>query len=121
MTDVRHVIPRVPFAAKRYTRVADLGSTAPMLFAWWMVTLLDGTRIEQSDSEFAANFFDAAVLSELVDAARVLIGVQDAMREGLFATDGVTRYEGYSWISAWDALRAALAAFDAVMLPDRGK
>jgi hypothetical protein len=102
MTDVRHVWPREPLTAERWgtyemSVLGAGGSVGGIL----------------TDAEFAAAFVDAAVLTELLAAARA---VAHALRL-------VERNEANVefLLAAVRTFAVKLAAFDAAMLPDRGK
>lgn len=100
MTDMRKVWPKEPLTA--VSKDAGIGTV--------QIPVWDVAGNLLTDDEFAAAFVDAAVLTELVDAAREW---RDAGTAPEWWTGEDTRYQ-----EAFDALLAALAAFDAAMLPD---
>jgi hypothetical protein len=90
VTDIRHVYPKEATEAERLN------------VGLWEVRHPDGgtySGVYYNDAEFAAAFVDAAVLNELVDAARVFTEREYTIGEEVPH-------------AAYVALRAALARFD---------
>ena len=72
--------------------------------------ILDGVSVSLFKLDRDAARADA---DRLAAAVRVLLVVQTKLREKTLDSDGVARFEGFTWTTAFDALCAALAAHDA--------
>ena len=70
-------------------------------------------RDHVSDECVMAEMAARADADRLAAAVRVLLVVQTKLREKTLDSDGVARFEGFTWTTAFDALCAALAAHDA--------